>query len=145
LQPSVRTVTAALAILTIPTYVRLARANTLVVAQKEFVTAAASLGARGRRVVVREILPNVAVPILSYSFVIVAALIVAEASLSFLGLSVARPEPTWGNMIAAGQPDFERVPHLVFVPGVVLFTTVVALNRVGEAVRATLDPRVARI
>ena len=81
------------------------------------------------------------VPIVSYSFVVAAALIVAEASLSFLGLGIQRPTPTWGNMIAAGQVDFQRDPHLVAVPGLVLFLTVFALNQVGEGLRHRLDPR----
>jgi peptide/nickel transport system permease protein len=72
----------------------------------------------------------------AYSFVLVAVLIVAEASLSYLGLSIKRPNPTWGNMIAAGQESFNRHPHLVFGPGIVLFLTVFALNRVGEAASA---------
>ena len=71
----------------------------------------------------------------------VTVLIVAEASLSFLGLGIQRPDPTWGNMIAAGQDDFDKHPHLVFAPGVTMFLTVFALNRVGERARQLWDPR----
>jgi peptide/nickel transport system permease protein len=141
LKPSVRNVALALAILSIPTYIRLSRANTLVFAQREFVLAARGLGATNRRIIVRELLPNVILPIVSYAFIIVGALIVAEASLSFLGLSIQRPTPTWGNMIAAGQNDFDEHPHLVFVPGMVLFLTVFALNRIGDRARKLWDPR----
>ncbi|MFC0527686.1 ABC transporter permease [Phytohabitans kaempferiae] len=139
LQPSVRNVTIGLSILIIPTYIRLVRANTLTFAQREFVTAARALGARDRRVILREIAPNVALPVASYGFVIVGVLIVAEASLSFLGLSVQRPNPTWGNLIAAGQSSFATDPHLVFVPGTALFLTVFSLNRVGERLRRSWD------
>jgi peptide/nickel transport system permease protein len=66
---------------------------------------------------------------------------VAEASLSFLGFGIQRPTPTWGNMIAAGQSDFEKHPHLVFIPGTVLFATVFALNKVGDRFRRMWDPR----
>lgn len=141
LEPSVRNVTIGLAVLSIPIYIRLAKANTLQFAQRDFVLAARALGAKDRRIIFREILPNVLPPLVSYGFVVVAVLIVAEASLSYLGLSIQRPNPTWGNMIAAGEDSFQRHPHLVFVPGIVLFLTVFALNRVGESARNLWDPR----
>ena len=141
LEPNVQNVTIALAILVIPTYIRLSRANTLVLAQREFVLAARGLGETKRRIILRELVPNIALPVVSYGFIIVAVLIVAEASLSFLGLSIQRPNPTWGNMIAAGQSDFDRHPHLVFVPGTVLFLTVFSLNRAGDKARKLWDPR----
>jgi peptide/nickel transport system permease protein len=145
LEPSVRNVTIALGLLGIPTYIRLSRANTMVFAQREFVLSAKALGARNRRIIFRDLLPNVSLPIVSYGFIVVGALIVAEASLSFLGLSIRRPNPTWGNMIAAGQTDFDRHPHLVFAPGIVLFLTVFALNRVGDKARKLWDPRQSRL
>ena len=135
----------ALAALGIPTYIRLSRANTLVFVQREFVLAAVSMGARRSRIIFKELVPNVALPLVSYAFIIVAVLIVAEASLSFLGLGIKPPEPTWGNMIAAGQDDFERLPHLVFIPGIVMFLTVFSLNRVGEQTRQLWDPRVSNL
>lgn len=145
LQPTVRNVMIALGVLSVPTYIRLSRANTMVFAQREFVLAARALGAKARRIIFRELLPNVALPVVSYAFIVVGALIVAEASLSFLGLSIRRPNPTWGNMIAAGQTDFDRHPHLVFAPGIVLFVTVFALNRVGDKARELWDPRQTRL
>jgi peptide/nickel transport system permease protein len=145
LQPSVRNVTIALAVLGIPTYLRLARANTMLFAQREFVLAARALGAKNRRIIFSELLPNVILPVVSFGFIVVAVAIVAEASLSFLGLSIQRPNPTWGNMIAAGQSDFDRNPHLVFVPGTVLFVTVFALNRIGDKARKLWEPRQAQI
>lgn len=145
LSPSVRNVTIALAVLGVPTYIRLARANTIVFGEREFVLASRALGARHRRIMFQELLPNVLLPVVSYAFVSMALLIVAEASLSFLGLSIPRPKPTWGNMIAAGQADFENHPHLVFVPGAVLFVTVYALNRLGDKARTLWDTRQSRI
>ncbi|MFC5950389.1 ABC transporter permease [Pseudonocardia lutea] len=144
-RPSVLTMTAVLGVLAIPTFYRLARANTLVFAQRGYVLAARAVGARGSRVLLKEIVPNVVMAALSYAFVVVAVLIVAEASLSFLGLGIPRPQPTWGNMIAAGQQDVERNPHLVFVPGAVLFLTVLSLNRVGDWTRRHWDPRARKI
>lgn len=145
LEPSVRNLVLALAILGIPTYIRLGRANTMTLAQREFVLAARSLGASERRIVFRELVPNVALPLLSYAFIIVAVLIVAEGSLSFLGLSIPRPEPTWGNMIYAGNEDLRKIPHLVFVPAGVMFLTVFALNRVSDRARQLWDPREAKV
>jgi peptide/nickel transport system permease protein len=139
LDPSVTNVTIGLATLSIPTYVRLARANTMVVAQQEYVLAARAIGAPRHRILLRDILPNVVRPLLTFSILVVASLIVAEAALSFLGLSVQRPTPTWGNMISAGQDQFDRHPHLVLVPGVCMFLTVYALNRLGEQLQGASD------
>lgn len=145
LRPSIVSIGLALALLTVPTYVRLARATTLTVAEREYVLAARVVGARDSRIIFRELLPNVIRPLLSYSFVIIAVLIVAEASLSYLGVGIQRPTPTWGNMISAGQSEYERTPHLVFIPGAVLFLTVFALNRLGDKARALWDPRDTKI
>lgn len=139
--PGVLTISLALALLGIPTYTRLARANTMAFAQREFVLAARALGAKPWRIISRELIPNVVRPLLSYSFIIVAVLIVAEASLSFLGVGIQRPIPTWGNMISAGQSELESTPHLVFMPGTVMFVTVFSLNRIGDRVRKMWDPR----
>lgn len=141
LEPSVRNVTLGLALLSIPIYIRLARANTLRFARRDFVRMARALGGRDRRILFREVMPNVAAPLVSYGFVVVAVLIVAEASLSYLGLSIQRPAPTWGNLISAGEDGFDRNPHLVFAPGIVLFLTVYALNRIGEAARSRWEVR----
>lgn len=139
--PGVAVIAASLAVLGIPTYVRLARANTMAFAQREFVMAARAIGARPSRIIMRELVPNVVRPLLSYSFIIIAVLIVAEASLSFLGVGIQRPTPTWGNMISAGQGEIQTTPHLVFVPGAVMFLTVFALNRLGDKARQVFDPK----
>ncbi|MCD9624697.1 ABC transporter permease [Rhabdothermincola salaria] len=142
---SVLNISLALALLSVPTYTRLARANTLTLAQREFVLSARAMGAKDWRIIAFELVPNVVRPLLSYSFIIIAVLIVAEASLSFLGVGIQRPTPTWGNMIAAGQNDLQQTPHLVFVPGAVMFVTVFALNKIGDRARAKLDPRASAI
>lgn len=140
-EPGVLTIAGALALLGIPTYTRLARANTLRLTQQEFVVAARALGAGHGRIIMRELLPNVIRPLLSFSFIIIAVLIVAEASLSFLGVGIQRPTPTWGNMISAGQGELDTAPHLVFVPATVMFVTVYSLNRIGDRARQLWDPR----
>jgi len=138
---------AGLAVVSIPTMVRLSRANTLVFAQREFVLSARSMGAKNFRIIFREIMPNVALPLLSYAFIVIAVLIVAEGSLSFLGLGLKPPKPTWGNMIAEGQQAtvLKKYPHIPMVPGVVMFLTVYSFNRVGEWARSKWDPREAKV
>lgn len=145
---SVLVVTLALSMLSIPTMGRLARANTLTFSAREFVTAARAMGASSSRILFREILPNVALPLASYAIIIVAVVIVAEASLSFLGVGIDPiSTPTWGNMISEGrqQTVLTDAPHIVFVPGVLMFLTVLSLNRIGESLRALWDPREAKL
>jgi peptide/nickel transport system permease protein len=136
----------ALAIIGIPTMIRLARANTLVFAQRDFVVASRALGARDSRILFREILPNVLLPIVSLALIIIAVLVVAEGSLAFLGLGLQPPEPSWGNMIAEGTITvIQQYPFIPLVPGVFMFLTVFSFNRVGEVARRRWDPRQAKI
>jgi peptide/nickel transport system permease protein len=146
LEPNLRNIALALSLLAIPSVIRIARASTLSFAQREFVLAARAMGASRTRLMLRELLPNVALPLASYAMVMISVLIVAEASLSFLGLGITPPEPSWGNMIAEGQGDtFGRDPHIVLVPGTVLFLTVFSLNLLGEKARKRFDPRQAKL
>lgn len=132
LKPSVLNVTIALGVLGVPGTVRLARAATLSIASRDFVTASRTLGARTPRILLGEIVPNVVPPLIAYSFVAAGYLIVAEASLSFLGLGIQRPNPTWGNLISQGQPVLQTQPWLVVLPAVFLFLTVLSANYVGQ-------------
>jgi peptide/nickel transport system permease protein len=136
-----------LAIVAVPTMARLARANTLVYAQREFVLAAKAMGASRWRIMFREIMPNVALPVLSYSFIIIATLIVAEGSLSFLGIGLKQPDPTWGNMIAEGRVSnvLRNFPHIALVPGIFMFLTVYSFNMVGEKFRSLWDARDSKL
>ncbi|WP_010541034.1 ABC transporter permease [Dietzia alimentaria] len=145
LGPTLTNVTLALGIMVVPAFARLVRANALTYSKRDFVTAAKSLGAGEVRIMVREVAPNILPALFSYSFMLVAVLIVAEASLSYLGLSIPRPEPTWGNMISAGESDFQRYPFLVTIPAVVLFLTVLSFNQLGEAAGRKWSPGAAKI
>ena len=146
LDPSVRSIAFALSLLTIPSMVRLARANTITVAQREYVLAARALGAGRLRLMLREVLPNVVLPVLSLAVVMISVLVVAEASLSFLGIGIEQPEPTWGNMIAEGQGGvMEEHPYIVVVPGICLFLTVFSFNLLGEKAQQRWDPRSAKL
>ncbi|MFC0527710.1 ABC transporter permease [Phytohabitans kaempferiae] len=136
----------ALAVVGIPTMIRLARANTMVYAQREFVLASRAMGAKHLRVLRREILPNVALPLVSYAFIVAAVLIVAEGSLAFLGLGLQQPEPSWGNMVAeGGLRELRQHPHVPLVPGAFMFLTVYSLNVVGERARARWDSREVKV
>ncbi|MFC4944267.1 ABC transporter permease [Pseudonocardia sp. GCM10023141] len=136
LQPSVTTLLIALAVLMTPTFLRLARANTMSWATREFVQAATNLGARPSRLMVREVLPNLLPALASYLPIVVATLIIAEGSLSFLGLGIPSPTPSWGGMINDGREYIATNPALVFYPAAAIFLTVFALNVLGDRLRA---------
>lgn len=122
-----------LAVVGTPIVVRLARAHTVRVVRRDHVFASRAMGSPDGRIIRRDILPMVAPPVLSYSFVLLALLIVAEGALSYIGLGLSQPEPTWGNMIAqGGLSDLRDHPSLVLIPGAFLFLTVLSLNALGE-------------
>jgi peptide/nickel transport system permease protein len=134
--PSYGTLIIALSIIVLPVLARVVRANTLVFANREFVMAARALGAPRWRILIQELLPNVALPALSVSFLAVAGIMVAEGSLSFLGAGIPPPTPSLGGMIAAGREQLATSAHQVFVPGVVFLLTVWSLIVLGERARA---------
>ena len=138
---SVVNVTAVLALLTVPAATRVARAATLVFAQREFVVAARALGATHLRIMLRELLPNVVLPLMVFQLVAVAVIIVAEGALSFLGLGVPPPTPSWGSMMSEGREQLDVAPHISFVPAIVMFLTVLAFNLIGDTLRRFIDPR----
>ncbi|MEQ3549447.1 ABC transporter permease [Pseudonocardia nematodicida] len=128
-----------LAILSVPTFIRLSRAATLVVAQREFVLAARAYGCRPMRIILREIAPNVVLPVAAYGFIMVGLFIVVEGSLSFLGLGIPPPTPSWGGMIAAGRVELLTYPHISLFPAAVMFLTVLSINYVGERTRKRFE------
>jgi len=128
-------------ILGIPAFTRVARAVTLTLSQREFVVAARALGATHARILLRELLPNVALPLLAFFLLLVAVTIVVEGALSFLGLGVPPPAPSWGSMIGEGRESLDITPRLAFMPAGVMFATVLAFNVVGDTLRALTDPR----
>lgn len=135
---------AALAIVTVPILGRITRASALAWSEREFVKAAEVLGAGHGRIMRREVLPNVAPAIMSIALLGVAVAIVAEGSLALLGVGVTEV-PSWGNMIALGRSDLARAPHIVAIPSIAIFCTVLALNYLGDVVRARFDVREAAL
>ena len=138
---SVFNVILVLAVLTVSPVTRVARAATLAVAERDFVTAARASGASHARILLKEILPNVLLPLGAYFLVLVAVAIVAESILSFLGLGVPPPAPSWGSMVAEGRESLDIAAHIAFIPAGVMFLTVLAFNLIGDACRALTDPR----
>jgi peptide/nickel transport system permease protein len=136
---SLTAITLVVGFLSVPIYARVARATTLAVSQREYVLAARVLGARKRRIMVEEILPNVVPPLAAFALVALGVVIVLEGSLAFLGLSVEAPNPTWGSMIAEGRQHLSTTTHLAFIPSVVMFLTVLAVNFVGDVMRSGFD------
>jgi peptide/nickel transport system permease protein len=130
-----------LGIVSIPVLARITRANTLAWSQREFVMAARAMGAKNRRIIVREVLPNVMPAMFSIALLGVAVVIVAEGGLALLGLSVPPPAVSWGSIIATGQGNLQQTPWVVFVPSVFIFFTVISLNYLGDVVRARFDVR----
>jgi peptide/nickel transport system permease protein len=131
----------ALGVVYTPAFARLMRGQVLTIAARDYVDAARALGASGWRVAARHVVPNAINPIIVQASLSVAFAILAEASLSFLGLGIQPPEASWGSMINAGRGYLQQAPWIVFGPGAALFVTVVGLNFVGDAVRDALDPR----
>ena len=124
-----------------PTFARLMRGQVLTIRTREYIDAARLLGAADWHILLRHVLPNAATPIVVQASLSVAFAILAEASLSFLGLGIQPPEPSWGSMINAGRGYLQQAPWIVFGPGAALFLTVLSLNFVGDAIRDALDPR----
>lgn len=131
----------ALAVVYTPTFARLMRGQVLAITAREYVDAARALGATGWRVAWHHVLPNATAPMVVQASLSVAFAILAEASLSFLGLGVQPPAASWGSMINAGRGYLQQAPWIVFGPGAALFVTVIGLNFVGDAIRDALDPR----
>ncbi len=139
LGPSVRNVIIAIAFVTVPAYARIARATTLSLRERDFVMASQLIGSKTRHVIFGHLAPNVAISVLAYAFVAIGTAIVVEASLSFLGLGIRPPDPSWGIMIAQGRGELEEGAHQVLVPGAFMFVTVLSLNLLGDALRSRFN------
>jgi peptide/nickel transport system permease protein len=138
---SLLNLTCILGVLGVPAFMRVARAATLTLARREFVIAAQALGATHLRILLRELLPNVFLPLLAFFLLGVAVTIVVEGALSFLGLGVPPPISSWGSMIGEGRESLEIAPRLAFLPAITMFLTVLSLNLIGDTLKALTDPR----
>ena len=143
-RPSLTTVVIAIAIPEIPRVTRLVRALVLSIREEPYVEAAIALGTPSARIMFGHILPNCIAPLIVQGTYVVAFAILVEAILSFLGVGLPPDIPTWGNIMAEGRVQFVSYPHNVFFPGVFLAVTVLAVNIIGDGLRDTLDPKMAK-
>ncbi|MFC7327232.1 ABC transporter permease [Marinactinospora rubrisoli] len=120
---------------------RIVRGQTLTLKEREFVEAARSLGASNGYILFRELLPNLVTPILVYSTLLIPTNIIFEASLSFLGVGINPPTPSWGGMLSNSLQYYTTSPHFVIIPGLAIFITVLAFNLLGDGLRDAFDPR----
>jgi len=141
LGPSLRNIILVLGITSWVSYARIVRAEVLTLRTREFVAAAKALGGKGSRVVFRHLLPNVLTPVIVIATLEVARMIILESALSFLGLGVQPPTPTWGGMLADGRAYLSTAWWLATFPGLSIMLTVLGINLLGDWLRDVLDPR----
>lgn len=127
-----------------PYLARIVRGQVLSLREREFVESAVAMGAGTPRILFREILPNLWAPILVYATLLLPTYIAAEAALSFLGVGLVPPTPSWGAMLQESVSYFSVLPQFLFIPGTYLFIVVLCFNLLGDAVRDALDPRAGR-
>jgi peptide/nickel transport system permease protein len=141
LGPSLENAMIAIGVTAAPVFMRVARGATLDAATNEYVEAARALGNPAWRVAGRHVLPNIVPPVMVQATLAIAQAIIAEASLSFLGLGQQPPAPSWGSMLNAAQRFLTQAPWLAIFPGAAIFLAVLAFNLVGDGLRDALDPR----
>jgi len=141
LGPSLNNAMIAIGVTAAPIFVRIARGATMDAATNEYVEAARALGNPPWRVAIRHVLPNIVPPVLVQATLAIATAIIAEASLSFLGLGQQPPEPSWGSMLNSAQRFLTQAPWLAVFPGLAIFLAVLSFNLVGDGLRDALDPR----
>ena len=124
---------------------RVARANTILYSEREFVLTARALGASNIRIMVKELLPNVIIPVLALAVIGMSRVIVIEGILSFLGVGLPPPEPTWGKMISEGYVEMASSPHITFLPAAAMFFTILSFNLIGDRLRTLTNARTGQI
>jgi peptide/nickel transport system permease protein len=144
IQPGLSVVIFIIVIANSPYVARIIRGQVLSLREKEFVEASRSLGASNRRIMFREILPNLVAPIIVYTTLFIPANILLEAALSFLGVGVQPPNPSWGEMLAKATSIFDVAWWFMFFPGMALLLTVLAFNLVGDGLQDALNPKGTR-
>jgi peptide/nickel transport system permease protein len=142
---SAQNVIIALGVVMTPAFARVARASTLSFTARPFVTAAQSMGASHRQIIWGELAANVGLSVLAYGLTAISVAILAEGALSFLGLSVPPPAATWGGMIVSGKEVLAEAPHIVLMPALAMFLTVLSFNSIGETFRKVIDKRVSQL
>jgi peptide/nickel transport system permease protein len=143
LGPNLRNIIIAIAIGNLPKFARLARAQALAIGASDYILAARVVGAGHARTIAHHVWPNATDPIIVQASLTIGSAIILEAGLSFLGLGVQPPTPTWGWMLKSGYPFIQTAPWVPIVPGLAIFFTVLGFNLLGDALRDALDPRIS--
>jgi peptide/nickel transport system permease protein len=141
LGPSLTNATLALGIAAIPALVRITRGETLALREEDYVRAAVANGASDRVILTRHVLPNMTGTLIVQATVTIPTAIIGEALLSFLGLGVQPPTPSWGVMLSAAQPFIDQAPRLVIFPGLAIFLATLSFNLLGDGLRDVFDPK----
>jgi len=141
LGPSLTNAMIAIGIVQTPIFTRLTRGQALAVKHEDYIEAARAVGNSHRRIVMRHILPNILAPILVQATLAIAAAIIAEAALSFLGLGQQPPAPSWGSMLNTASHFLSQAPWMAIWPGLAIFSLVLSFNLLGDGLRDALDPR----
>src|SRR5258706_6556839 len=141
LGPSLTNAMIAIGIAATPAFVRLARAQVLAVKVEDYIEAARAVGNSGWRIALRHVFPNIVAPVIVQATLAIAAAVIAEASLSFLGLGQQPPAPSWGSMLNTAKNYVENAPWMAVWPGVSIFLLVLSFNLLGDGLRDALDPR----
>ena len=141
LGPDLKNAMLAIGISAAPVFMRVSRAATLEVVSNDYIDGARAVGTSSLRIALRHVLPNIIPPVLVQGTLAIATAIIAEASLSFLGLGQQPPEPSWGSMLNAAQRFLTQAPWLAIFPGLAIFLCVLSFNLLGDGLRDVLDPR----
>lgn len=144
LGPSLQNALLAIAIVNIPTYGRLVRSRVLSLRQEEFITSARTLGAGNGRILFRHILPNSLTPLIVQGTLGIGTAIIEAAALGFLGMGAQPPDPEWGKMLSDSRQYIQKAPWTLIFPGLSIMLTVLGFNLMGDGLRDTLDPKMAK-
>jgi ABC-type dipeptide/oligopeptide/nickel transport system permease subunit len=141
LGPGVGNTTLAIGIWALPTFARMVRAAVLAIRNRDYVTASRAAGAPSHRIILSHVIPNFVAPVVVYATLFMANAIMMEAALSFLGLGVQPPTPSWGEMISSGRNLLMVAPHVATLPGLAIMLAVLGFNLLGDGLRDALDPK----
>lgn len=141
LGPSLRNVIIIVGVTFWASYARIIRAEVLSLRERDYVLAARASGASDRRIILQHIVPNAIGPVIILASLAIGGVIIFESALSFLGMGISRPTPSWGTMLSDGRDHIRNYPHIAIAPGLAIATTVLAFNLIGDGLRDALDPR----
>lgn len=139
--PSLRNVVIVIGVTFWASYARVIRAEVLSLRERDYVLAARASGATNRRIILRHIVPNAIGPVIILASLAIGSVIIFESALSFLGMGIQRPTPSWGTMLSDGREYIRNYPHIAIAPGLAIAFTVLAFNLIGDGLRDALDPR----